>query len=106
MKESRSARTPLKSNRRVPSPPRAASAAAAARLARREERQRIGLEDPALHRVFQRQGPELIDVLLQVLDSGTGPVGPPQDPLRDVREAREILEQFRRRDPGDVEPDV
>src|SRR5690348_3254705 len=63
----------------------------------REERQRVGFENRLLLRLRQRQGQELIDVLPEILDAGAGPVGAPQDAIRDLGQAGKVLQQFRGR---------
>src|ERR671930_1277118 len=71
----------------------------------RKKRQRIGFEDSLVLLVRKRQGQELIDVLPEVLHTGAGPVGPPQHPISDLRQAGKVLQQFRRRNARDIQPD-
>src|SRR5206468_3439115 len=69
-----------------------------------EQSQRIGLEDRLLVRVAERQRQELVDVDPHVLHTRTRPVRAPQDPIRQLRETRKVLQQAGGRYPGDVEP--
>src|SRR2546428_12794416 len=54
-----------------------------------EKRERVGFEDRLLLLYRQRQGQELIDVLPQIFDARAGPVGAPEDAVRDLRQAGE-----------------
>src|SRR2546425_2937072 len=70
----------------------------------RKQSQRIGLENRLLVRVAERQRQELVDVDPHVLHTRTRPVRAPQDPIRQLRETRKVLQQPGGRYPGDVEP--
>src|SRR5437879_7332054 len=83
----------------------AIAADASGRLASsRKQSQRIGLENRLLVRVAERQRQELVDVDPHVLHTRTRPVRAPQDPIRQLRETRKVLQQSGGRYPGDVEP--
>src|SRR6266852_4686093 len=70
----------------------------------RKQSQRIGLENRLLVRVAERQRQELVDVVPHVLYTRTRPVGAPEDPIRQLRETRKVLQQPGGRYPGNVEP--
>src|SRR5438034_2202904 len=83
----------------------AVAADASGRLASsRKQGQRIGLENRLLVRVAERQRQELVDVEPHVFHARARPVGAPEDPIRELRETRKVLQQPGGRYPGDVEP--
>src|SRR5881409_2365650 len=70
----------------------------------RKQSQRIGFENRLLVRVAERQRQELVDVEPHVFHARARPVGAPEDPIRELRETRKVLQQPGGRYPGDVEP--
>src|SRR5438552_12416721 len=70
----------------------------------RKQGQRIGLQDRLLVRVAERQRQELVDVVPHVFHARARPVGAPEDPIRELRETRKVLQQPGGRYPGHVEP--
>src|SRR4051794_12902640 len=61
---------------------------------RRKELQWSGAGYHGFDLIGKRQGQELIQVLLEILDSRARPVGPPNHPVCDFSQPGEVLEQF------------
>src|SRR5580658_7173870 len=62
----------------------------------------VVVKDFAFYFFPDRQGLELFDVDFHFVDAGAGPVSAPEDFVGDVFNAREIFEEFLRRDARDV----
>src|SRR5688500_14872314 len=65
----------------------------------------VVIEDAPLRGVRQVEREELLDVLAHRFHAGTWPVGAPDSLGGDLRQAREVLEQLRRRNPRHLEVD-
>ena len=72
----------------------------------RIEAQAVLTQDLPLNHGQQRQREKLIEILTQILDARAGPVGAPYGLVGDFTEARKVVEQLRRRDTRDLEPDI
>jgi hypothetical protein len=72
----------------------------------RIEAQTVLTQDLPLNCRRQRQREKLIEILTQVLDARAGPVGAPHSLVGDFTEARKVVEQLRRRDTRNLEPDI